>query len=87
MNAWKGGDVLVGKEIAMKHAIFIGGPMCGFVDDQPVNPKNTQLLVVRGMMTDHIYRVVKQKHKRKNKMRLRYVYWGTDDMEGEEYDE
>ena len=28
-----------------------------------------------------------QKHKRKNKMRLRYVYWGTDDMEGEEYDE
>lgn len=77
----------MGKEIAMKHAIFIGGPMCGFVDDQPVNPKNTHLLVVRGMMTDHIYRVVKQKHKRKNKMRLRYVYWGTDDMEGEEYDE
>ena len=65
------------KEIAMKHAIFIGGPMCGFIDDQPVNPKHTHLLVVRGMMTDHIYRVVKQKHKRKNKIRL--VYWGTED--------
>ena len=34
----------MGKEIAMKHAIFIGGPMCGFVDDQPVNPKHTHLL-------------------------------------------
>ena len=75
------------QEIAMKNAIFIGGHMCGFVDDKPVNPKHTHLLVVRGMMTDHIYRVVKQKHKNKNKMRLRYVYWGTENMEDEEYDE
>jgi len=77
----------VRQEIAMKNAIFIGGPMCGFVDDKPVNPKHTHLLVVRGMMTDHIYRVVKQKHKNNNKMRLRYVYWGTENMEDEEYDE
>ena len=77
----------MGEEIAMKHAIFIGGPMCGFIDDQPVNPKDTHLLIVRGMMTDHIYRVVKQKNRRKNRTRLRYVYWGTENMEEEEYDE
>ncbi len=71
-----------------KKAHFIGGPLDGEVDDDPMPPEECDGLVVRGNMSDHLYRVVRQFAKRPGKVlrtRIRYIYTGVIDEEEDQF--
>lgn len=61
-------------------AQFIGGPLCGGIDPEPM-PHTQGMVLVHGNMHDHYYRISlqrKKRHGKEDKFRIRYIYLGTE---------
>jgi len=68
------------------HGVFIGGPLDGEIDEDPLPLSVCEVLMVGGISVNHIYRVKKQIIRRDGKIvkkRLVYRYNGT--LEGEDH--